>query len=145
MKNNKDSKTSKHSRTNKAIVDIYETIYDIDIVVANRYTTVEQLNKTYCTINHEDLTDTDAVAYTECVYDRNTDKACIIVRYVHDSKHAKDKKLDLINTAAHEALHVCMDIYSKIGEDVYKNDSNELFAYLIGWITECIYKTWTKK
>ena len=145
MKNNKDSKTSKHSRTNKAIVDIYETIYDIDIVVANRYTTVEQLNKTYCTVNHEDLTDADAVAYTECVYDRKTDRPVIIVRYIRQSKWAEDQKSDLINTAAHEALHVCMDIYSKIGEKIFEQDSNELFAYLIGWVTECIYKTWTKK
>lgn len=139
-------KTSKKSKTNKSIIDVYSTIYDIDIVVANRHTTVEQLNKVYCTVNHEDLTDCEgAIAYTERVYDRKTDKTCIIVRYVHDYEPAKDKKLDLIRTASHEALHVCMDIYSKIGEDVYKNDSNELFAYLIGWITECIYKTWTKK
>lgn len=138
-------KTKRNSKTNKAIIDVYETIYDMDIVVANKYTTVEQLNKVYCDVQHDDLSEIDAVAYTEVGYDRKTDKAVVIVKYVRDSKHAKDKKVDLINTAAHEALHVCMDIYSKIGEKVFEQDSNELFAYLIGWVTECIYKTWTKK
>lgn len=138
-------KTKRNSKTNKAIIDVYETIYNVDIVVANRYTTIEQLNKTYSNINNEDLTDSSAIAYTEAGYNRKTNKPVIIVRYVKECRWPVDKKLDLVNTAAHEALHVCMDIYSKIGEDVYKNDSNELFAYLIGWITECIYNTWTKK
>ena len=138
-------KTSKNSKTNKSIIDVYSTIYSVDIVVANRYTTTAQLNKNYCSSNHEDLTDIDCTAYTERALDRKTDKPVIIVKYVKDQKWCENKKLDLINTAAHEALHVCMEIYSYIGEDVFKNDSNELFAYLIGWITECIYKTWTKK
>jgi hypothetical protein len=142
-------KTNKNSKTNKSIIDVYPTIYGVDLVVANRYTTIEQINKSYCTVDHEDLIDTDAAgytAYTEAfLCDKKTNKPCILVRYMQHPKYAKDKKLELINTAAHEALHACMDIYSKIGEDVYKNDSNELFAYLIGWITECIYKTWTKK
>lgn len=140
MKNNKKSKT------NKSIIDVYPTIYNVDLVVANKYTTIEQLNKVYCDVNKEDLTDGTSIAYTERGYNRKTNRPVIIVRYIGQSTWCpEDKKLDLINTAAHEALHVCMDIYSKIGEDVYKNDSNELFAYLIGWITECIYKTWTKK
>lgn len=138
-------KTSKKSKTNKSIIDVYETIYNVDLVVANKYTTIKQLNKVYSDLNKEDLTDGDCVAYTEKGYNRKTNKPVIIVRYIHDCSWAADKKVDLINTAAHEALHVCMYIYSKIEEDVYKNDSNELFAYLIGWVTECIYKTWTKK
>ena len=138
-------KTNKKSKTDKSIIDVYPTIYNVDLVVANKYTTIEQLNKVYCDVNNEDLTDDTSIAYTERGYDRKTDKPVIIVRYVRQSKWAEDQKLDLINTAAHEALHVCMDIYSKIGEKIFEQDSNELFAYLIGWVTECIYKTWTKK
>ena len=138
-------KTNKKSKTDKSIIDVYSTIYNVDLVVANKYTTIKQLNKVYCNIEHNDLEDDDCVAYTERGYDRKTDKPVIIVRYVRQSKWAEDQKSDLINTAAHEALHVCMDIYSKIGEKIFEQDSNELFAYLIGWVTECIYKTWTKK
>lgn len=139
-------KTSKNSKTNKSIIDVYPTVYDVDIVVANKYTTIERLNKTYYDIDYKDLTDPEdgISAYTERIYERKTNKPCILVRYMKAGKY-KDKKSGLINTAAHEALHACMGIYSKIREDVYKDDSNELFAYLIGWITECIYKTWTKK
>ena len=138
-------KNSKKSKTNKSIIDVYETIYNVDLVVANKYVTIEQLNKTYCDVNNKDLTDDDSIAYTDRGYNRKTNRPVIIVRYVQDSKFSKDKKMDLINTAAHEAMHVCMGIYSKIGENVYKDDSNELLAYLEGWVTECIYKTWTKK
>lgn len=138
-------KTNRKSKTNKSIIDTYETIYNVDLVVANRYTTIDQLNKTYCNVNQEDLTDCESIAYTEIGYNRKTNKPVVIVRYVKNCEWPVDKKLDLINTAAHEALHVCMDIYTKIGEKVYEQDSNELFAYLVGWVTECIYKTWTKK
>lgn len=138
-------KTDKKSKTNKSIIDVYPTIYNVDLVVANKYTTIEQLNKVYCDVNNEDLTDDTSIAYTEKGYNRKTNRPVIIVRYVKSAKWVEDKKTDLVNTAAHEALHVCMYIYSKIEEDVYKNDSNELFAYLIGWVAECIYKTWTKK
>ena len=50
-------KTNRKSKTNKSIIDTYETIYNVDLVVANRYTTIDQLNKTYCNVNQEDLTD----------------------------------------------------------------------------------------
>lgn len=136
----KNSKTKK-----KSIIDIYPTIYDVDIVVANKYTTIAQINKRYMTVQEKDFEDLDASAFTQCGYDRKTNRAIILVKCCNDEiVKGIDKKVDLINTCAHEALHVCMKIYSKIGEDVYKNDSNELFAYLLGWVTECIYRTLTK-
>lgn len=139
-------KTNRNSKTNKSIIDVYKTFYNVDLVVVNKYTTTKQLNKVYCNVEHNDFEDDGcSIAYTEKGYNRKTDKPVIIVRYMGQSVWAEDQKLDLINTAAHEALHACMYIYSKIGENVYKDDSNELFAYLIGWVTECIYKTWTRK
>lgn len=129
----------------KSIIDVYNTIYNVDIVVANKYTTIEQLNKRYKPLEGDLFEDSDCIAYTDLGYDRKTNMPVIIVRYVHDNNIVGvDKKTDLINTCAHEAVHVCMRIYSKIGEGVYKDDSNELLAYLTGWVTECIYKTWTK-
>lgn len=135
------------SKKNKSVIDTYQTIYNVDIVVANKYTTIKQINKQYETINHQPFEDSDvALAWTDIGYDKKTNKPIIIVKHEKDSDVTTvDKKIDLVNTCAHEALHVCMNIYSKIGEKVFEQDSNELFAYLIGWVTECIYKTWTKK
>ena len=136
----KNSKTKK-----KSIIDIYPTIYNVDIVVANKYTTIAQINKRYMTIQEQDFEDNDALAFTQPGYDRKTNKAIILVKYCNDyNVLGIDKKADLINTCGGQALHVCMRIYSKIGEEVFKDDSNELFAYLLGWVTECIYRTWTK-
>lgn len=136
----KNSKTKK-----KSIIDIYPTVYNVDIVVANKYTTIAQINKRYMTIQEQDFEDDDTLAFTQPGYDRKTNKAIILVKYCNDTNvKGIDKNVDLINTCAHEALHVCMRIYSKIGEEVFKDDSNELFAYLLGWVTECIYRTWTK-
>lgn len=129
----------------KSIIDIYPTFYDVDIVVANKYTTIKDINKRYKTVEGNDFEDSDSIAFTDWGYDRETEKAVIIVKYNRDSTtKGINKKVDLVNTCAHEALHVCMRIYSKIGERVYQDDSNELFAYLLGWVAECIYKTLTK-
>lgn len=133
------------SKTKKSIIDVYPTIYNVDIVVANKYTTTKQINKLYMTVDGKDFEDDDCIAYTDRGYNRKTNKAIVLVRYCRDNNVVGlDKKLELINTCAHEAVHVCMTIYSKIEETVYKDDSNELLAYLLGWVTECIYKTWTK-
>ena len=137
---NRNSKTKK-----KSIIDVYPTVYNVDLVVANKHTTIEQINKRYKTIDDTDFEDDTCICFTQSGYDRKTNRAIILVKYNHPYEIVGiDKKLDLVNTCAHEALHVCMRIYSKIGEDVFKNDSNELLAYLLGWVTECIYKTLTK-
>lgn len=132
-------------KNKKSIIDVYPTIYDVDIVVANKYTTIEQINKRYKTVDDKDFEDNESIAFTQPGYDRKTNKAVIVVKYNREyNVKGIDKKLDLVNTCAHEALHTCMLIYSKIGERVFKEDENELLAYLLGWVTECIYKTLTK-
>lgn len=138
--------TNRNSKTKKSIIDVYQTIYNVDIVVANKYTTIKQINRLYETVEHKDFEGDDtALAFTQSGYNKSTNKAIILVKYCSDTIVKNiDKKLDLINTAAHEAVHVCMRIYSKIEEEVYKDDRNELLAYLLGWVTECIYTTWTK-
>lgn len=139
---------SNNSKTkNKSIIDIYPTIYNVDLVVANKYTSIDKINKSYKTVDNKDFADIDdeTIAFTQPGYNKKTNKPIILVMYCKDSDDKSiDKKVDLINTCAHEATHVCMRIYSKIGENVFKDDSNELLAYLLGWITQSIYKTWTK-
>lgn len=52
--------------------------------------------------------------------------------------------LMLVNTCAHEALHAAQDILYDRGMKLC-DDTHEAYAYLVGWIAMCIYKTATKK
>lgn len=134
--------------TKKKHIDTYSSIYPVDLVVANETVTLKDLQKQYSYDNEEELTEDiiDGLASTSRCRDKNTGKYVILVKYNHNTTvKGDDKRLCFINTISHEAVHVAMDIYSFVGEKVYPNDENELLAYLIGWITQCIYKTLTKK
>lgn len=143
MKTKKDSKTNNNSRS---IIDTYSCIYPVDLVVANKYATLEELKELYvysdCTELDEDIMNGDAT--TSDIKRKSDDKFCILVKYNHPAKHKCDAKLDFINTCSHEAGHVTLDIYEFIHQNVC-NCSSEPFCYLLGWATECIYKTLTRK
>ena len=131
---------------NKKHIDIYKTIYSLDIIVANKYVTMKDLNKTYKCIDDTDLSEYDSIATTYLCKNRETGKNCIVVKYHRDHKEKGiNKRLELVDTASHEAIHVVMAIYDFIEEKIYPADNNELLAYLTGWVTKCIYDTWTKK
>lgn len=128
------------------IVDTYNTIYEIDLVVANIDTTLEELKKTYCYSDGVELDSaiTDGYATTSCCINKKTNKQSILVKHNKQSDiKGEDKKIALINTCAHEAVHVFLDIHRSIGEGVCL-ECQEPTAYFIGWATECIYKTLTK-
>ena len=133
----------------KKYIDIYPTIYRVDLVVANEAVTLKDLQKKYTYVDGTELDENitaDCIASTSTCRDKETGKYIILVKYVADTKvKGIDKKLDLLDTAAHEATHVIMHIYDFIGEKVFCADSNELLANHIGWATKSIYKTWTKK
>lgn len=135
--------------TKKKYIDTYNTIYDVDIVIVNKNVTLKELRKTYCYSNGEELDDSmkSGVATTCRCKNKKTNRYCSLIVYNHDSTFKDaDKRADLINTAAHEALHSALDIYSYIGEEsINPNNPNETLTYFVGWITEKIYKTWTKK
>lgn len=132
----------------KKHIDIYETIYGVNIIVANKYVTLKDLQKSY-TYHDGVILDEDLISSQACTAkckDIKTGRYCILVKYNHDSViKGVNKKVDLINTCSHEAVHVVMAIYAFIQEDVYPNDHNEHFAYLVGWTAEHIYETLTKK
>ena len=131
----------------KKHIDTYETPYDVHIVIANEAVTLEDLRKKYKYCDNNELDDdfTGSSATTARCEDKVTGRKVVLVKYNRPSLVKDvDKKLDFINTISHEALHVALDIYAYIGQDVDVND-NESLAYLVGWIGECIYKTWTKK
>lgn len=132
----------------KGYIDTYSTMYDIDIVIANKDVTIDELREFLTYSDGAELEDSllnySGVAST--CKNKKTNKYCILVKFNrHSDIVGLDKKLDMINTAAHEALHVAMDIFNVCCESVNPENSNESLAYLIGWLTEKIYLTWTKK
>lgn len=134
-------------KKNKAIIDTYETMYDIDIVVANRGVTLEKLQKLFVYSNGDVLESfiIDAMACTAVVKRISDNKTCILIKDNRDSNvKSVDKKLDFINTIAHESLHAVLDIYDIIDQKVC-SCSSEPMCYLIGYIAQCAYKTLTKK
>lgn len=131
---------------NKSRIDIYDTIFDIDIIVANRYVDIEDLRKDYIYSDGVELEDhKDWTASTSTVKNKHTNRHGILIQYHKDSSDKTlDKKLDIFNTAAHEAFHAMLDIYAACGVNI-SHDDHESHAYFIGWITECILKTWLNR
>ena len=130
-----------------SIIDTYETIYSTDIVVANKYATLEQLKELYCYSDNVELNDDilsgDATCST-CIR-KSDNKPVVLIKYNHDTKiKSMDKKIDFINTICHEAGHAVLDIYERIGQNICFC-TPEPFCYLLGYIAECAYKTLTKK
>jgi hypothetical protein len=131
----------------KAIIDTYETLYGVDIVVANRQVSLDKLRKLYTYGDGVMLDDfiADGLATTAIVKRISDNKTCILIKDNKDTDvKSVDKKLDYINTIAHESLHAVLDIYDIINQKVC-TCTPEPMCYLIGYIAECVYKTLTKK
>ena len=140
-------KNKNNSKNKKSIIDTYETIYYIDLVVANKYTTLEELKELYVYSDGVELDEfiISPEATTSTVRRKSDNKDCILVKYNKGTKiKGLSTKDEFINTISHEAGHVCLDIYEHMHQNVC-NCSPEPFCYLLGWVTQCIYKTLTKK
>lgn len=130
-----------------SIIDTYSTIYYVDIVIANKYATLEELKELYTYSDGVELD--ESILNCECTTStckrKSDNKDIILIKYNRDSKiKGTDKKVDLINTVCHEAGHVVLDIYEHMNQQVC-NCSPEPFCYLLGYVAECAYKTLTKK
>lgn len=134
-------------KNKKSRIDIYQTLYGVDLVVANKYATIEELRKDYAFSDGVELTEEvmECIATTSKVRRKSDNRYCVLVKYNQDSSvKGRDPKLELINTVSHEATHVAIDIYQFISQDLCPC-SPEPFCYLVGWATECIYNTLQKK
>ena len=127
----------------KAHLDTYETVFPICLVVANEIVDNADIRKLYTRCDDTELRDDDLI--TDCV--------CSVIRAKRksDGRHpshyltkSEDIKAGMINTYAHEACHVVLDTYEFIGEQPC-TEHQEVFAYQVGWVAECIYKTLAKK
>lgn len=131
----------------KSIIDTYETLYGVDIVVANRNVTLEKLQKLYTYPDGVILDNyiVEAMATSAIVKRISDGKTCILIKDNKDnSTKGIDKKVDRINTIAHESLHAVFYIYENYMDQKLCGCSSEPACYLIGYIAECVYKTLMK-
>lgn len=70
----------------------------------------------------------DLEAKTDCI--KHEDKCGILIRF-------KDKDSIHFKSASHESAHAALKIFNKVGGKL-NDGSDELFAYLCGFIGDCI-------
>lgn len=131
-------------------IDIYETMYDVNIAVCNRKCTDKDIINNFLTSDGKEITEEylstkpTTSAYTFRAIDKRNKYATFVVRILNVFCNTKlEKDTDLINTIAHEAMHIVLDTFDKMGEIVSVH-VQEPYAYYIGCICECIYKSYKK-
>ena len=128
----------------KIIVDKYNTVYGFDVyVVLNP--SKDGLDKLFkWAENDSSIYDEKNKKYSaySCigVIDKSNERRCFVVII---NSIGTDELFD-INTVSHEAFHITMDLLDACNMQ-YSEDNCEAYAYLQGYITECIYKTAKKE
>lgn len=136
----------------KMIVDKYNTVYSFDVyVVLNP--SKDELDKLFKWAESDNIKSekNDYSIYDEknkkysaysCigVIDKSNGRRCFVVII---NSLGTDEMFD-INTFSHEAFHITMDLLDACDMQ-YSEDNCEAYAYLQGYITECIYKTAKKE
>ena len=128
----------------KMIVDKYNTVYSFDVyVVLNP--SKDGLDKLFkWAKDGSSIYDEKNKKYSaySCigVIDKSNESSCFVVII---NSLCTDELFD-INTVSHEAFHITMDLLDACNMQ-YSEDNCEAYAYLQGYITECIYKTAKKE
>lgn len=134
------------------IVDKYNTVYSFDVyVVLNP--SKDELDKLFKWSESDNIKseENDSSIYDEknkkysaysCigVIDKSNGRRCFVVII---NSLGTDELFD-INTFSHEAFHITMELLDACDMQ-YSEDNCEAYAYLQGYITECIYKTAKKE
>lgn len=134
------------------IVDKYNTVYSFDVyVVLNP--SKDELDKLFKWSESDNIKSkkNDNSIYDEknkkysaysCigVIDKSNGRRCFVVII---NNIGTDELYD-INTVSHEAFHITMELLNACDMQ-YSEDNCEAYAYLQGYITECIYKTAKKE
>ena len=134
------------------IVDKYNTVYSFDVyVVLNP--SKDELDKLFkwsesdnikSEKNDNSIYDDKNKKYSaySCigVIDNSNGRRCFVVII---NNIGTDELYD-INTVSHEAFHITMELLNACDMQ-YSEDNCEAYAYLQGYITECIYKTAKKE
>ena len=132
--------------TKKKYIDVYKSMYPLELIVANKNVTLDDLKKKFVYSDGVELDDfvTRCAATTCMVKYKGKDTYGCLVKYNYPDPEAESKTMDLIDSASHEAMHVLLDTYDFISDTVCTKHQ-EPAAYYMGWITTNIYRTWTKK
>ena len=136
----------------KMIVDKYNTVYSFDVYVVLNPSKYE-LDKLFKWSESDNIKseENDNSIYDEknkkysaysCigVIDKSNGRRCFVVII---NSLGTDELYD-INTVSHEAFHITMELLNACDMQ-YSEDNCEAYAYLQGYITECIYKTAKKE
>ena len=143
MKNNKSKKKL------KSVIDCYkQPIYVPETLYIIKNTTKEQIDKLFewkddkssIIEGNEDKYDAITFGFP---YSKKDKKTCVVV-VIHDNLVKEKDKLYQINVCAHEALHAAQDIleYCNI---TLNRETSETYAFMVGWVTQCMYETLMKK
>lgn len=137
------------SKKNKKVkvIDVYTqpifSVHQVVVIISNNPNDIPKTITTCdgsvikiddCYDNYDGLTYSTGYKYK--------DKPCVCI-YIH----AGILEDSVENVASHEALHAATGILDFDGIP-HTKDTEECYAYMIGWITECImksYKKWLKK
>lgn len=103
-----------------------QSIYPLPIYITND---VEEFNKYFTHIDGSPLKFDNALATTYRIVGKKEKRAAIGI--VLGCKPS-------ISTIAHEAFHAANFILEYVGADFFMDGTNEHWAYLIGWVAECI-------
>ena len=141
-----DKKKHKKSK-NKLILDKYiQDIYPpYNLYVMMNHTT-EDISKRFVwddgvEIDKVDLDKYQGITYGLVYNKDDKDKILSVLVCLNCDKF--DDDIDAINTISHEAFHVVFRIFNHC--NVYlSEDTNEPYAFMTGWATKNIYKTYKK-
>lgn len=127
----------------KCIIDEYKTVYGFSLfVIINPDKSVVDKRFSFRQDESSIIDDEQAyyTAYTvRGAYDKLANEYCEII-VINKLKNTSDD----INTFAHESFHAAVDILEACHIKL-SDDTNEVFAYLIGYLTECVNKTANKR
>lgn len=132
------------------IVDKYSTPFCVRHIYVIARPVISELNKMFYSKDHDgnknELISKDEedemnsyLAYTiGGAFLKNTDESVEIIIYNKSYDEA-----DMINTIAHESTHAAHDMLRSSNINL-TNDTEEVYAYLTGYISECFWKTLKK-
>ena len=138
----------------KAYIDVYKSIYPLELVVVNGSVTLEQLRKQYCEIDGTEIEDFNRTRFSAVTFKgiRKSDEHRVVIVWLQNPEDIyypkgtskTDKHISFAGIVSHEASHAALSTYDTIAEGICTVDQ-EPFAYYLQWIVECIYKTMSKK
>ncbi len=127
----------------KCIIDKYNTVYGFNLfVILNPDRSVVDKRFSFRD-DPSSIIDDEWAQYTAYTvrgaYDLSNNEDCEIIVINKLNNTGED-----VNTFAHESFHAAVDILEACHIKL-TDDTNEVFAYLIGYFTECVNKTASKQ